>query len=72
MLGRHPDRVIKLSITSARRTRRTTALKLNILGMDNWFEAARLTGSSAWCSPVRSRHMGSSAISAIVGHRERL
>src|ERR1700721_2854020 len=44
MLAERPDRVINLSYYLGSEHAPHVALKLNILGMDNCFEAARLTG----------------------------
>ena len=48
MLAEKPDRVLNLSYYLGSEHAPRTALKLNIIGMDNCFEAARLSGNSDW------------------------
>src|SRR5580700_11216720 len=64
MLAEKPDRVINLSYYLGSEHAPHTALKLNILGMDNCFEAARLTGvkrvvfASSLAVNGQQRHFG--------------
>jgi nucleoside-diphosphate-sugar epimerase len=64
MLAEKPDRVINLSYFLGSEHAPRTALKLNILGMDNCFEAARLTGvkrvvfASSLAVNGQQRHFG--------------
>lgn len=64
MLAEKPDRVLNLSYYLGSEHAPRTALKLNILGMDNCFEAARLTGvkrvvfASSLAVNGQQRHFG--------------
>ena len=64
MLAEKPDRVINLSYYLGSEHAPHLALKLNILGMDNCFEAARLTGvkrvvfASSLAVNGQQRHFG--------------
>ena len=50
-----PDRVVNLAYYISSDLPPRVAFKLNILGMDNCFEAARLAGCNESSTPVRSR-----------------
>jgi nucleoside-diphosphate-sugar epimerase len=68
MLAKKPDRVINLSYYLGSEHAPHLALKLNILGMDNCFEAARLTGvkrvvfASSLAVNGQQRHFGDRAV----------
>ena len=63
MIETKPERLLNLSYLLGGGEDPPISYELNILGMDNCFEVARLCGVG-WCMPVRWRSAGSNVILA--------